>query len=188
MNTINEKLIIKTRVLTAFEQELLECLQDRDKDGFKELLGQRDIKCENCGEKKPECLSLHHLIPKQLGGKNEMWNIAILCYNCHHAVHNEINRTVVTEETIMERLWYLLTEGEKQKEHNEWLDEEFTPDGFKEVEDILRGHKLLGLKTASTYAIRYCEKCGVQRSFAVIRFEGHKIYVCIDCGHRIQVD
>ena len=42
--------------------------------------------CFNCGSS--ECIELHHIVPLEFGGTNNISNIAVLCHKCHMAIHN----------------------------------------------------------------------------------------------------
>lgn len=42
--------------------------------------------CFNCGSS--ECIELHHIVPLEFGGTNNISNIAVLCHRCHTAIHN----------------------------------------------------------------------------------------------------
>lgn len=44
----------------------------------------------------------HHVIPKSLGGPDEVWNVAILCKNCHDDRHvtRELHITGRADQTL----------------------------------------------------------------------------------------
>lgn len=54
--------------------------------------------CENCG--KNSALSFHHLIRRSQGGENDVNNIMLLCYQCHHRADNGADNVEFTEKLI----------------------------------------------------------------------------------------
>ncbi len=46
--------------------------------------------CENptCGETRQ--LEIHHIKPRREGGKNKVWNLLVLCRNCHGDANNRV--------------------------------------------------------------------------------------------------
>ena len=48
----------------------------------KKLLGQE---CLFCGTK--DNLTLHHIIPRRIGGKDDTENLVLLCEKCHQSLH-----------------------------------------------------------------------------------------------------
>jgi hypothetical protein len=42
-------------------------------------------KCGKCG--RTDCLTIHHVLPKHAGGKDEIDNLVTLCDACHRAEH-----------------------------------------------------------------------------------------------------
>lgn len=47
------------------------------------------VKCEKCPkEGYVEQMNLHHKIFKSQGGTDEPSNLQILCFDCHHKIHN----------------------------------------------------------------------------------------------------
>jgi hypothetical protein len=61
------------RLLPAEYHEL--CLRVLRRDGWK---------CRKCGWRQ---VSVHHIIFRSDGGKDESWNLVCLCEVCHNAVH-----------------------------------------------------------------------------------------------------
>lgn len=47
---------------------------------------KRSQKCESCGSKKG--LTLHHIIPKEVKGRNIKSNLIVLCRGCHNLEHS----------------------------------------------------------------------------------------------------
>lgn len=45
-------------------------------------------KCDFCDSE--EDLHLHHILPRSMGGKNELANIQLICRDCHLKVHQQI--------------------------------------------------------------------------------------------------
>lgn len=51
---------------------------------WKPALLERDgYACVYCGETNPDKLEIDHLIPRQRGGPDRMWNLAIVCALCN---------------------------------------------------------------------------------------------------------
>ena len=58
---------------------------------------------------KPECyfcnrqdiLEKHHIIPKSMGGKNDIENILSLCPNCHRILHKSMKLTLVSNNKLV---------------------------------------------------------------------------------------
>lgn len=48
-------------------------------------------KCYICGQ---PATTVHHIIPKALGGKDEEWNLVPLCENCQKKIHKLIDPLV----------------------------------------------------------------------------------------------
>lgn len=49
--------------------------------------------CQNCGGKGGKNgelkLKAHHIVPQEIGGVDEIRNLATLCEQCHRAIHDE---------------------------------------------------------------------------------------------------
>jgi len=43
--------------------------------------------CEICSYNFKSILQIHHIVPKSLGGSDELNNLIILCPNCHKIIH-----------------------------------------------------------------------------------------------------
>lgn len=48
--------------------------------------------CVACGEKNPDLLHHHHLLPRAEGGTEDETNLITLCLTCHGRVHGQIWR------------------------------------------------------------------------------------------------
>jgi len=57
--------------------------------------------CESCGKKVAErkggrwvttCGHIHHKVPLAKGGTNAIWNLAVLCVDCHAKVDADMRR------------------------------------------------------------------------------------------------
>src|SRR5437762_11730055 len=48
---------------------------------------RRDKACRACGITARAVLATHHVIPVELGGRDALSNLVILCANCHRSVH-----------------------------------------------------------------------------------------------------
>jgi 5-methylcytosine-specific restriction endonuclease McrA len=47
-----------------------------------------DSKCVICGVKKEsKDLEIHHIVPRSMGGNNDIMNVVPLCQICHCAIH-----------------------------------------------------------------------------------------------------
>lgn len=56
------------------------------------IIDEKGRECEHCGgttESGAESIEIHHIIPIEDGGGNEMDNLAVLCNRCHRALHSE---------------------------------------------------------------------------------------------------
>ncbi len=49
---------------------------------IREMVMQRDGCCQQCGQTEGQ-MHIDHVIPKRLGGGDEMWNLRQLCQNCN---------------------------------------------------------------------------------------------------------
>jgi hypothetical protein len=60
-------------------------VEDVKKEEVLKILGAR---CMRCGYSEfKECLDLHHIIPRFLGGSDSINNLLILCACCHRSLH-----------------------------------------------------------------------------------------------------
>jgi hypothetical protein len=48
---------------------------------------RRDKACHACGTSTRPVLAAHHVVPMELGGKDNLSNLLVLCANCHRSVH-----------------------------------------------------------------------------------------------------
>lgn len=57
-------------------------------------------KCMNCGiEGNSTKMDVHHIVPRNQGGSNQMSNLILLCRKCHDAAHGECMAPTVDFET-----------------------------------------------------------------------------------------
>lgn len=71
----------------------------RKRENKKKLQQFRDSrKCQDCGSKKG--LTLHHIIPKSVGGQNIKTNCVILCRKCHNLEHSKNHKEKWSNEDI----------------------------------------------------------------------------------------
>jgi 5-methylcytosine-specific restriction endonuclease McrA len=49
---------------------------------LRELVLKRDGSCQACGQTEGQ-MHIDHVIPKRLGGGDEIWNLRQLCQNCN---------------------------------------------------------------------------------------------------------
>ena len=59
--------------------------------------------CVRCGTKKD--LTLHHLIPRALGGDNDLRNLIVLCKTCHNGEHINNNKKVWEDDDLYLLMW-----------------------------------------------------------------------------------
>ena len=45
--------------------------------------------CLRCGTS--DCLNIHHIKPPKHGGTNDLWNLAVLCFDCHQLLHQMLD-------------------------------------------------------------------------------------------------
>lgn len=44
---------------------------------------------EECNVTNPKLLHHHHIVERtEIGTSNNTWNLAVICANCHHLIHN----------------------------------------------------------------------------------------------------
>lgn len=57
----------------------------------REAVHERDRRqCVNCGASELDStLDVHHIVPRGRGGSDRLSNLALLCRQCHDAVHGE---------------------------------------------------------------------------------------------------
>lgn len=55
----------------------------------------RDKKCIGCGA-HPSMCQAHHIVPWSQGGRTDLDNLTLVCYQCHHKIHDN-NWQIVTE-------------------------------------------------------------------------------------------
>lgn len=53
----------------------------------KAILERDNGRCTACGASLPWTLTVHHIIPQELGGLDTPSNLTTLCANCHRTVH-----------------------------------------------------------------------------------------------------
>jgi len=49
------------------------------------ILGKKCMRCEYA--EFEECLDIHHIIPRFLGGSDSVNNLLVLCASCHRSLH-----------------------------------------------------------------------------------------------------
>lgn len=98
------------------------------------VLERDESKCRECGAvcSSPE-LDVHHLVPRSLGGPDELSNLVTLCDGCHAGHHPNLQASL--SRRFLER-WACRLIG--------WLDRtKSLPEGFEQLGAVLR---LLGMK------------------------------------------
>lgn len=63
--------------------------------------------CQVCGMGAHEILEIHHVLPLSEGGDNDLYNLSLLCPNCHRAIHEYVRQK--TGERISFMLGYILS-------------------------------------------------------------------------------
>jgi len=61
------------------------------KSAKEEAIKQRGYKCERCG-KNSKKIYAHHILPKQMGGSDDIENLLLVCERCHPLLDNEAIR------------------------------------------------------------------------------------------------
>lgn len=62
-----------------------------------------DHQCANCD--KSDSLQVHHVVPKSLGGVDEVSNLRTLCTDCHDKAHGSSIGLITGEQTSSETRW-----------------------------------------------------------------------------------
>lgn len=52
-----------------------------------QVLARDHHTCQHCGSTDPTQLTIHHIIPRNLGGNNTPANLLTLCATCHQTLH-----------------------------------------------------------------------------------------------------
>lgn len=52
-----------------------------------QVAAERGGRCETCGHDNYNILQIHHVVPKAVGGTDELSNLRLLCPNCHMTEH-----------------------------------------------------------------------------------------------------
>lgn len=80
---------------------------DSDTKSWKDLRAKRleidGYQCSNCGS--TESLQVHHVVPKSLGGVNEVSNLRTLCADCHDKAHGSNIGLITGDQTSTETRW-----------------------------------------------------------------------------------
>ena len=59
----------------------------RDREQYRLIILRRDNHtCQHCG-KSEERLYVHHIMPREHGGTDDLDNLTTLCHDCHQKVH-----------------------------------------------------------------------------------------------------
>lgn len=85
-----------------------------NKKNIRSKLGYRDgYTCRYCnGLKRGEVLTIDHIIPRAMGGSNELSNLQLLCDKCHVIKSQHEQRTTTTEG---EQIKHILKKLQKEK-------------------------------------------------------------------------
>ena len=68
------------------------------------LFGKQGGKCNGCGTSfEPQHLEIDHIIPKSLGGSNELENLQLLCGNCNRIKGNRPMEYLINKRKQIER-------------------------------------------------------------------------------------
>ena len=87
---------------------------------------ERDRTCQQCG--CPDNLIAHHIIPKNVGGEDELNNLVALCRKCHKKVHRSMGQGMMnsTQKGI----------SKSSNGHQIWIDEDAKRILDKEKEEL----------------------------------------------------
>lgn len=66
----------------------------------KEVFGRCNNKCHICNFSIQQILNMHHIIPVNLGGKDLIENLTLLCPNCHTLVHRLAAKKFINKDKI----------------------------------------------------------------------------------------
>lgn len=102
-------------------------MRQRNKPLKLKALKRDNFTCQKCGleDKKATKLEAHHIVPLYMDGKDELDNLIILCFDCHHFVPDKKSNfdEYMLEEidgtlTTLMKAWKLV-----RKEHPELIEE-----------------------------------------------------------------
>lgn len=63
---------------------------------IREAVFERDgSKCRKCGDKVKSHLTINHIVPRVVGGKNEVKNLEVMCYKCNRQAFATLTRQAI---------------------------------------------------------------------------------------------
>lgn len=63
--------------------------------------------CERCGNSDLRVLVKHHVLPRFMGGDDDISNLQVLCQNCHKIVHDDLRYGNTGAEVVQESQYFL---------------------------------------------------------------------------------
>jgi hypothetical protein len=99
----------------------------RKRKNLRKIVFERDnYTCQKCKtqDKTARILEAHHKIPLVYGGKDELYNLVTLCFDCHHFAPNNIKEFEEYMEDEMDGTSTTLIKafGKVRKENPELFD------------------------------------------------------------------
>lgn len=85
------------------------------------VFNRDDGSCVCCG--REEDLVIHHVIPHNQGGENELENLAVLCEECHYYAHG--GGQSIEEGRYSAANWDSVEYSDQEEFWNNWVDREF---------------------------------------------------------------
>lgn len=79
----------------AIVEKVPESILDCSKRTVSKIMRRMDMPCSCCGFfVKGVVWDFHHIIPRKIGGKDDMSNITYICPNCHRIAHTDTSLLV----------------------------------------------------------------------------------------------
>lgn len=80
---------------------------------------RQDEKCGLCGNRLNNIREIaHHVIPKALGGPDEVSNCVVLCDSCKYNIHNNGNYNSLV---VMRKESFIYANWDRQKIDDRWV-------------------------------------------------------------------
>lgn len=86
-----------------------------------EVFDRDDDSCVSCGSE--ENLVIHHIIPHDQGGENELGNLAVLCEECHYYAHGGGQSTENGRYTAAR--WNSVVYSDQEEFWSDWINRDF---------------------------------------------------------------
>lgn len=104
-------------------------VKDKSRD---EVLERDESACVSCGSE--DGLQVHHIIPRDQGGKNAKENLATLCADCHYYAHG--GGASIDDGRYTVAFWASVEYDDQSEFWDEWIHQSFeerVPKGFTRV-------------------------------------------------------